>query len=674
MNNTVTFKVAGNEVISFMDQLKRKADDTTSNMISNAKQQSSVAKDQIRDLEKQIALLEKKNRLESAGSRLMAGSQRDDKISAAQSQMQAAIKGFNDDFASGKLTRFERNKKIGNAEAAFEETSSVAKEEYKDQLRLLREEERQSQMQTKLLRENAEAIRETSSKQLVEMKRNNSELVDELNDEDKIKDPAWRLANEDAKQKFKEEKESPLGARGFVGGLLGVENIKSLIGIGSQFASTQNGFDLIKPAAAGAGNILGTVAGGLLGLFGGPAGAKLGAGIGGSIGSMFGGAVGEFEQRRGMASQDFLKSKYGLEATTGQNAGPVKDMSAMGVDVAEYLSTLRQIAVNTGSSALAAENTNDVLTMGKGLGIGQDVSSQMITYFRGTNKDISNLVTGIMAKGKGGLFQGGDTTFLNEFLQKFNQLHTELRGTTEKVSTGTTFDILNTFNKMGGQFSARDPRSSGLISTIQGSLANPGSDSTSALSFLALRKANPNMGIADLLAERQKGLASPTYLKSMLDYVESMGGDEQSKIMNTAGVFGLGGNLSAAKRLYQNRGKVGAMSSSDIEDMFKGDFGTQAESKTTAIDKNMAEIKNGLLGTWIDSVDAMADAFTTAMRSMFQSSTITMQNGTITLGSGQANLKTNTTQSNKKEPAGGIKGIGGVVGAPKSKTNFGKTF
>lgn len=647
MNNTVTFKVAGNDVLAFMDQVRKKNDATTAEMIANAKKQSGAAKDQLKDIEAQIKALEKKNKLEADAARMHVIDQRNQKDAVSKQQYENKVEQIREDKS---LTRRQKADKIGEARDIMEDNLSHSSRETTDQLKTLREQERLQQLQTKLLHDNIDTIRATSDREINNTQKTSKDLADELSN-DNLSD-SERLAKELAlSTKQSDERKEKDSSPSIMGALMSMDNLKSLMGSVSGFAGTQNGFDMVQPGSKGVGNIVGSILGGIVGAFAGGVGALAGAGIGGQIGSMFGDTIGQFEQRRLLASQEFLGSRNKYEATTQSSLTDIPNLSAMGVSAGDYINVLREIAINTGNAAMAATNTKDVIEMEKGLGVGKEVSSQMIQYFRGSNKDIGNLVQGIMTKGKSSMFQGGDYTFLNEFLQKFNTLHNELRNTSEKVATGTTFDILDTFNKIGGQYSSRDPRSQSLISSLNGSLVNPGSSSLQAMSFLALRKDNPNMSYAQLMEEKQKGLASPSYLKSMLALVDQYGGDRSAKIANLTSLTG--GNFAAARRLYDGKGNVHRMSIEEVENNYTGDFQKAAESKTTVIESNMASIKNGLLSTWGDGVDAMVDSFSSAMTQALNGAVIQIgTNGRITMGT----IKVNPISNNVSKVATPDKG------------------
>ena len=64
-DNSISFKVNDVGVSSFIDKLKNKSSELTSEMIKDAQKQTSVAKEQIKLVEEKIKALERQTKLES---------------------------------------------------------------------------------------------------------------------------------------------------------------------------------------------------------------------------------------------------------------------------------------------------------------------------------------------------------------------------------------------------------------------------------------------------------------------------------------------------------------------------------------------------------------------------------------------------------------------------------
>lgn len=599
-SSTVTFKVAGNDVISYMDKMKQKADQLTSDMIGNAKRQSDAAKDQLKTLEDQLKAIERKNRIESEAARRNVTTQRDDKIKSIEANY-----GGNPEVASAKIN-------IANSNA-------------KDQLQAIREQERQAALQTKLMRDNIETIKMTSNAEVIQMRKGDDGIIDEL---DKDASPMERLTRDLAEQKYTEEQERQHKDKkeerpeSTMGGFLKAMALERGLGLASQMPSAKNELDFVKPMMS----MIGMGIGGLMGNLMDAANIKiLGTGLGntsfGALGTQLGEKAGEFfgqaMERSYKGRDELTSSNFRLQALTGRNlqvdgfgnanglggTGISKVMANLqeyGLDFKEASEMQYKIAQAKGTSVGMGRDSENMVAVERAMAVSQETSTALMEMRRNYSQDFMKLVGGIAQKGAGNIFAGGDRTFLNEFIGKnFISLQRELlKQGANNVSSGATFDILRRFNDVGGPFAARDYRSSGLISQINGSLVNPNSDQTKAMSFLALRGANPGMGIADLMVEREKGLSSPTYMKNMMQQIDRMGGDDQFKRMNLAGMFGI--SNTAAQKLWQNRSSIMDGSISQEELAGTGAYGEEGiretgRSQTSRYSKSTAEIQNAFI-------------------------------------------------------------------------------
>ncbi|GEO11560.1 hypothetical protein [Segetibacter aerophilus] len=85
--------------------------------------------------------------------------------------------------------------------------------------------------------------------------------------------------------------------------------------------------------------------------------------------------------------------------------------------------------------------------------------------------------SGVLNAGKGGIFKE----------DKYSQITKEFLKGQSTVGSATGFDELNKFNSIGREWLASDPRSTGLINVVQGSLTNPNTDLKKAQAFYKLR-------------------------------------------------------------------------------------------------------------------------------------------------------------------------------------------
>jgi hypothetical protein len=488
------------------------------------------------------------------------------------------------------------------------------------------------------------------------------------------KTPAEKLALELAQEKFKTDKDKEKYSGGLdsvlgkiiTGGMVVGAAQRLISGVG-QLSQTQNGIDLIKPTEelkyGGLGAIVGAVGGAIVGglLTGGLGaleGAQLGATTLGAIGTAYGGFEGGVNERQAFAKMAYIDAENRYRATTGGNeeSTAVGSNSIFGLSKQQLLESTREYARLSGSSSNANKNALDAYFANKGYGVDIGTSNSLVElqrYSRDNNKDLANLLGGIIQKGQNGAFRNGDNSFLNEYVQKFVSLNKELLKSANSVASGTTIDILNKFNAIGGQFTTTDPRSSQLVSTINSSLAGGGnSDFAKAGNFLALKQSNPNMSLIDLLIEEQKGLGSEKYLSSVLKQVRGAGGGRSQQILNIADRFGLTNNYAAAESIYNNQDSLinGKMSMSDIS--VKTDLSGKAKDFTTLTQKTGAEISDAMLTTFEGGIEKMIQVWKESLQSVIDGIKIkTLPNGTSYIAFDPATARTAAQQRVNNEKA-----------------------
>jgi hypothetical protein len=599
-NISVNFKVSGGELSQYIDSIQKKSDKLTQSAIAGALAQSTSSKEQLKIINDQVAALEKKARVEAQAMRSVTLENRGKQIQ----ENKEYYEGKRTDVDKAKnLTKEQKSSRIEAIDIAEKESEQRVKSDYKENLTVLKEQERQQKLQTQLAKENVDTLKQTARENVKAIMNGDKKLEDVIGsantEEEKLVAKLTEEGVVDERKKQKKE-EGSSGTR-FLGSLLSVDNANRLFSSIQQLTQTQNGFDLIAPAANSFGRIAGGVIGGALAaIFTEGLGVAAGAGIGASIGGGLGDTYGSLKQREELTKQKFLQTKNRYNSITGEQLSNAPNMENIGIASTQFVQLQADYAKRRGYRDGSGKTTQDALYAERGFGVDQSTSSAIIEMMRSSksnNRDLANLIGGVLEKGASTFFKNGDTTFLNEFLNKFSALQKELLRTQTNVATGTTFDILSKFNSLGGEFATSDPRSSGLINTINGSLANPNTDFKKALSFYALKKSNPNMSIADLIEEQQKGISSPTYMNAMMGLVDQFGGDESSKRLNFAGMFGLEGNQKFATDLYKGfrSGKFkGGISQAELSG--NANLQSRAEENTTQLEVNTAKIENAVLG------------------------------------------------------------------------------
>jgi hypothetical protein len=199
---------------------------------------------------------------------------------------------------------------------------------------------------------------------------------------------------------------------------------------------------------------------------------------------------------------------------------------------------------------------------------------------------------------------GIDRSVLGDAIKNQTALMSVMGQTTGRVSGSMAQQMISEFNAVGGPFRVRDPRSAGLIGTIQGNLANPSNPFAQALSYSTLR--NRKGGFLDLMIQRQQGGSG--LLSGMMGGISNMGMSEDMQVMMFAQTMGLGNNLDAARRLFKERGKIGQGGVSSIS-VFKDQLYGQAESLTPEMEKASADVTNAFVNGVFDGLGTLADRF-----------------------------------------------------------------
>lgn len=642
-DKSINFRATDVGVSSFMDNIKQKSTSMTNALIKDAQKQTDIAKEQLQLVERQIAAQQRKARLEGDAAVTNIKQVRDSRISNIDRRGETIdLLGEQNKarFKAGEIPREEylaRRKRIDAL--GDRNTESVIVKETAEGAKRIKEESHQNEVLARYMKENVEAVKIGTQQEVLQMRKGDDALINAV---DENAAPTERLTNQLASQQFLGEKdEEKTKGRRIGKDMLDLANAITLEKVGSMIANipnTKNELDFVKPMMSAAGMLAGGLAGSAVDAVSGTSilGFSLGQTSLGPLGAQLGEKLGEFAGSaidRSFKSREVLSDKnYRLQALVGRDMGISafqvgtggtgmssvvnQDLSKYGLNYSQVSDLQYEIAGRKGSSRNLGRDSENVAALEEGIGVRRETSFTMLELLRSnkeSDKNLMSIVGGVLQKGQGNIFKDGDRSFLNEFLTRnYTQLQKTLLSTQGTVASGTTFDILRRFNNIGGQFSAQDSRSSGLINQIQGSLANPGSDNLKALAFTVMRRNNPKLGLAGLLEEQQKGLASPSYMKSMLEAVDQMGGDKDMKIMNVAGMFGLQGNLNAARRIYENRRSLtnGKISVDQLKGT--GQYGEEgvrdlAKSQVNQYTASTAEIENAFIESAVKGVKVVGE-------------------------------------------------------------------
>lgn len=388
--------------------------------------------------------------------------------------------------------------------------------------------------------------------------------------------------------------------------VLGVRNFQTFVNSFLQLARTRNGYDALEPVGQMGGQAIGAIIDKLSGK-----GTNLWSAILGTIGQASMATL----NMHAIPLSEYAGRLNRFRGITGQGNPILQSQANIGFSLQQYGDLINDFAISGAGTADPIEQARRSLRLQRAYGISQGTStglSQLMRSGSSTDRDLYNLIVGALEAGAENIFRH-DRSFLNEFMsQNFTTMQREFVKMQGEVSSGTTMGMFNAFEKIGGQFGARHQNSMSNISSIHQALVNPQSDNMQALSFLALRQANPGMGIADLLLEREKGASSASYRNNMLDLIKQIGGGDQMMRMNIAGAFGL--SASAAKELFDNMDAFmsGSRNIGELKTTRANEIETNAEILTTTMEKNAAMITDGMIMGFKEGIKGVVEAITDA--------------------------------------------------------------
>lgn len=345
------------------------------------------------------------------------------------------------------------------------------------------------------------------------------------------------------------------------------------------------------------------------------------------------------------ANQEFESVVNRNKAMTGRTMLPY-DNSGMGYSYMSSVNMMNQLARSQGSSRNIESTTREAQTLDRGWNLGTEVTSALLELIRSnkeTDQNLINIVGGIYSSGKN-IFEG-DRTFMAEFLSKnFTTLQRELLTNQASVKSGLVMDVLTQFDNIGGQFDAKHQNSSGLLSSINSSLSNPGGDTMDALTFAALKRAMPDATLGEILREREKGLGSSKYFNAFMEQLDMLGGSDDFKMIQASNAFGI--NYDAANTLVTNKDKFKDFSDTELKSALGGGMMQSALQNTTQIEQHTAELENArIMGAFekvTELIDQMKDVWTKAWDGA--SYTVDPANGRLT-------VKTQPTMNATKQPS-----------------------
>jgi len=492
----VQFEAQDNGVVSLMDKLRRSAKDLSKDLIADAIKYSSSAKEQNKYLSEQIALIDKRNRLETEGRKIEASK-------AYQSQSSAA------------KTKIERDE--------------IAKK-YKSDLSNINQESSEDNLQVKYLKEIVEAIKTSAKEEIkdenIQENKTQSFFSRIFGGKKKEIDPEEEFKNSNKRGDKAEKKESESNEKRKSGG-----SASGAFNNGAQIATQGN--ELAMAAAAFAiipmiGQGISTIANKLI-----QEGSRLQESRL-TLGRISGNPnidIGKPAAGMGVDQAEFMN----FSAQMAKNRGYSTEAYALGMG---------RFSDSVQGAALRLQGTKQMYGVSDGSLLGFDKLQRLDSNRRDTAGDIQNLIKYLKQEGAFGA-SGKDMASLEEFMHIQTTIMQDQSKRLESVNTNSNASVIASFQRLGGTFA--NPVTAGeRISTMNNAIVNPGNDFKQAMVYSALRKLNPDADLFDLQKKQEEGIFGEGTLSQVMKDLTNRGGSSGNKKIMLKEMFGLSANQSGA--------------------------------------------------------------------------------------------------------------------------------
>ncbi len=594
----IKFAGDASDLTSAFQRIKEEAKALNQGLIEDAMKYSDVSKKQIGYIQEQIKAIERRNQI----------------------SQKETIADMEDTFS-----------------AKFKAASTPAKREsvtsqFKAELARVAKEQKQDDLQVKLLKDIVESIKTTAKEEIAADRKNAEDTAftilndkeGKYSDEEKFKAGVIQDLLGPGKNKlhFNENNEEEVKKNSSVFAALTadriVKGIDKNLGLVIHAKSAE---DIIKPAAGTLGMGVGATAG--LAVEAATAGQIEATLLGADFGRILGDRFGDAYNRHIEESNTQQIARNRLSAITRQGGGIGSDFGMTQGQLMEYQNQIFRASFNQRD---LIHRSRVSLGLERGYGVDQNTLTQGFYSEQFTGQSsMNNAASVVAALEKRGIISGDNRLPLGMFLQNQSQMINTFSQTLEKVNQDNAADMLLRFNKFGGGFDVADPMSLGRIQNIHNQLVNPNNDFTQAANFSVLRKTlGPNASFLDIMKAQEQGLGGEhgaEFMKNTLDMVAQRGGSKENQILSLRARFP-GMTIEQAENMLSNREGFGGeqfKALADQERMVKqGQIIGEGTSRVTSIERDTAVIADAFAKGALEGIETVGELFIKKLESLLQ--------------------------------------------------------
>lgn len=412
------------------------------------------------------------------------------------------------------------------------------------------------------------------------------------------------LSGQQASARFagrnRESGEGGGGGQNIFSSVLAAGILRDLIGLARGLPHAQTGLDFVSPVA----QIAGGAIGGLAGI---PIAASA---YTMQLGKDVSGIAADLVVRHMRTLDQYNRARLGYTAIGGDERS--MGMGRAGFDQPAVMEAMVRSSGAAGTGRGARTNSALMLSLSR-LGFaseGDSLGALGMQRMGGGSGAVNMQKTLALA-----FSEGLDKARFADVIRTQTQLMQHFAQTSTNVNPTDASRSIFEFNRMGGMFTAGDPRSVSSMMAISQGLANPGSPFAQAQNYSILRRLNPSADPWELKKMESKGLQTPGFLRGAMDQISGSGFSEPLQKMMLRGRFG-DLPMEAIDTLFANKGKLGSMSEKDLGKMIGLDtIQKMAEDHTSRLTAEQAKTTDAFLVSWKAGTTELAIQFKTEFKS-----------------------------------------------------------
>jgi len=524
------------------DRIRKSAEDLAKDIIRSSRAYSSSSKEVTKDIEEQIRAIEKRNKLD-----------KEFREGRVQSQVQ-----------SGQLTESQG----------------------KAQVSQIRQDFGQDRMQTQLLRELIETVKQTSKEEIredrsaVEKRIAKSRKVDELAPEG---DPFENLKETLQKGEL---------------GNVGQEEVEQR----QKFSASQRGLSVAQSVMQSSNEYEAVTRGGL------DIADKL-LPTGGIIGAIATMTLG-YGLRALQAAAPYTEATARNRGVFGQ--GGYANLTGFGMNLAESNRRYMEMGRASGFGSLARTRESAILERGAGLDMG--MIGQLERYSRGGGMSAYDQTgTMIEALRKAGAIDDNNLALLPEYMQSLISINREQLDTLGEVDAGVNVKMLAGISELDESFKNPEVLQQ-VVGKLRGGLTQASSPQMEALQYSILSRSAPGASLFELQKMREapffsEGGEMNTYLPDMLGTLQKMSGGSRDRFfMNIMQTFGTSATIAEkiGSGFIDSPGRIEEILKSELDPSAAGLRG-RAGSGVSSIERSTAKFSAHFERTGAKMVDGIND-------------------------------------------------------------------